>query len=84
MHILRFAACRITHLESFGIDPEEFASALQRLFKTSSSVQKLPGKQESGKEVSLQGNLLNEICKYLENDRGIDASFIQKTSKLKG
>lgn len=82
-HAGRKYITRVTGLESFGIEPEELAGNLQRTFKTSSSVQKLPGKQETGKEVALQGNLLHEICAYLKQECGIDASFIETTSKLK-
>lgn len=34
------------------------AVELQKKFQTSSSVQRLPGKTETGKEIALQGNLL--------------------------
>ena len=37
---------------------EELGGLLQRKFKTSCSITKLPGKVETGKEIALQGNLL--------------------------
>ena len=48
----------LMHMESFGLSADELGAALQRKFKTSCSVAKLPGKTETGKEISLQGNLL--------------------------
>lgn len=48
----------LAHVESFGLSADELGAALQRKFKTSCSVTKLPGKAETGKEISLQGNLL--------------------------
>ena len=82
-HAGRKFITRVTHLESFAIDPQEFAGNLQRTFKCSSTVQKLPGKNETGKEVSLQGNLLQEICTYLECECGIHPKFIERTSKMR-
>jgi translation initiation factor 2D len=82
-HAGRKFITRVTHLESFAIDPQEFAGNLQRTFKCSSTVQKLPGKNETGREVSLQGNLLHEICNYLECQCGIHPKFIEKTSKMR-
>ena len=46
-------------------------------------MQKLPGKNETGKEVSFQGNLLDEICAYLEHDCGIHPKFIERQSRMK-
>ena len=37
---------------------DELGNLLQRKFKTSCSVARLPGKVETGKEIALQGNLL--------------------------
>ena len=82
-HAGRKFITRVTQLESFAIDPQDFATTLQRLFKCSSTVQKLPGKFETGKEVSFQGNLLQDICKYLEFECGIHPKFIEKTSKMR-
>ncbi len=48
----------LMHVESFGLNADDLGAALQRKFKTSCSVAKLPGKTETGKEISLQGNLL--------------------------
>ena len=37
---------------------DELGNLLQRKFKTSCSVTRLPGKVDTGKEIALQGNLL--------------------------
>ena len=48
---LACAAMSATALMSAAVE-------LQKKFQTSSSVQRLPGKTETGKEIALQGNLL--------------------------
>ena len=82
-HAGRKYVTKVTQLESFSIDPAEFGNTLQRKYKCSSTVQKLPGKNETGKEVSFQGNLLDEICAYLEHDCGIHPKFIERQSRMK-
>ena len=52
----------LSHVESFGLDPDELATVLQRKWSTSCSVNKLPGKTETGKMLDLQGNLLKVIA----------------------
>lgn len=74
---------RVAHCESFSIDPAELAGLLQRKFKTSASVQKLPGKQETGKEIALQGNLLHDIPKFLTDMYGLSPQYIDVKSKGK-
>lgn len=42
-------------METYAIDPDELATALQRQFQSSASVAKLPGKAaDIGKEIALQ------------------------------
>ena len=42
-------------METYAIEPEELATALQRRFQSSASVAKLPGKAaDTGKEIALQ------------------------------
>jgi len=82
-HAGRKFITKVSQLESFSIDPADFGNTLQRKYKCSSTVTKLPGKNETGKEVSFQGNLLEEICKYLETDCGIHPKYIEKTSRMK-
>ena len=43
---------------------------------------KLPGKQETGKEVALAGELLLDVARFLEMTYGIDPALI--TTKAKG
>ena len=69
---------KVSQLESFGIDPQDFGTTLQRKYKCSSTCTKLPGKHETGKEVSFQGNLMDDICEYLEVECGIRPQFIDK------
>ena len=57
-------------MEQFGIDAEELSSALQKRFQGGASVAKLPGKTETGKEVSLQvlssnGMLRGVLCREM-------------------
>ena len=73
----------MTGLEYFGIDPEEFGGSLQKKYNTSSSVGDLPGKNETGKEVSIQGNLLAEILSFLETKYGIGSQYVDSVSKMK-
>ena len=51
--------------------------------QTSSSVQKLPGKNVTGKEISLQGDVLKELAAFLTDAYGIDAQYISAVSKAK-
>ena len=51
----------LSHVEGFGLDPDELATVLQRKWSTSCSVTKLPGKTETGKMLDLQGNLLKVL-----------------------
>ena len=74
---------RVTHVESFGLDADELAGILQRKFQTSSSVTKLPGKAESGKEIALQGPLLHEIPKFLTATYGLSSNFVDVKAKGK-
>lgn len=74
---------KIAHVEAFGLNPEELGGILQRKFQTSSSVQKLPGKNEAGKEISLQGDLLQEVAAFLAASYGIHAQYITVVSKRK-
>ncbi len=74
---------RVIHVESFGFDADDLAGILQRKFQTSSSVTKLPGKSETGKEIALQGPLLHEIPKFLTATYGRSSSFIDVKAKGK-
>lgn len=74
---------RITYVESFGFDADELAGIMQRKFQTSSSVTKMPGKTETGKEIALQGPLLHEIPKFFVSTYGLSSTYIDIKSKGK-
>lgn len=74
---------RITYVESFGFDADELAGILQRKFQTSSSVTKMPGKTETGKEIALQGPLLHEVPKFFTTTYGLSSNYIDVKSKGK-
>ena len=54
----------LSHVESFGLDPDELATVLQRKWSTSCSISRLPGKTETGKMLDLQGNLLKVLYRH--------------------
>ena len=54
----------VHNLETFGIDPEEFAHDVQVHMACSSSVSPLPGKSQA-MEVLIQGNQINYIASVL-------------------
>ena len=64
--------------------PPQLAAECQRVFKTSCSVAPIPGKNETGKEVSIQGNMLEELQGFLQKHYGVPAQFIDAVSKMKG
>ena len=49
--------------------------------QTNASITKLPGKQEMGKEIALQGDLLHDVPKFLVGEYGIAPSFIDVKAK---
>ena len=51
--------------------------------QTNASVQKLPGKTETAREIALQGNLLHDIPRLLISQYGIDPQFVEVKSKGK-
>ncbi|CAL5226777.1 g9634 [Coccomyxa viridis] len=71
----------LSHVEGFGLDPDELAAVLQKKWSTSCSVNKLPGKTETGKMLDLQGNLLKELPKFLTEEYGIDPQYIDVKTK---
>ena len=74
----------VAGVESFAIDPDELGGVLQRKFYTNSSVQRLPGKTETSKEIALQGDILHEVGQFLMTTFGIEQQFIELKSKSKG
>merc|ERR1712060_18407 len=82
-HAGRKFVTKVVNLESYAVDPDELGSVLQRQLNIGASVTKLPGKNETGKELALQGNVLEEIKSYLTDKLGIDANFVDTVSKCK-
>lgn len=68
-------------LEDFAIEPETFAQTAQRKFSASTSVSKLPGKNEVGVEIGIQGNVLRELLTVLKRDWGIPGKFLEVEDK---
>ena len=66
----------LSHVESFGLDPDELATVLQRKWSTSCSISRLPGKTETGKMLDLQGNLLKVVCRNALHLAIFTSSFI--------
>lgn len=82
-HAGRKFITKVSGLEYFGIDIDEFSVTLQKKHNTSASVGDLPGKNETGKEVMIQGNLLQEILVFLETKYGIPSNYIDTTNRTK-
>ncbi|GHP07443.1 hypothetical protein PPROV_000618500 [Pycnococcus provasolii] len=82
-HAGRKFITRISGMEYFAMEPEELANSLQKVYNASSSVAKLPGKQETGKEISIQGNLLTEAATYLRDVMGVPEQYIDRNDKRK-
>lgn len=51
--------------------------------QTSCSVQKLPGKTETAKEILLQGDLLKPLVNLLTQTYGIDPKYLTTATKGK-
>jgi hypothetical protein len=47
------------------------------------AVQRLPGKQETGMEILIQGNVLKELVAMLRQDWGIPSTYIEVDNKTK-
>ena len=82
-HAGRKHVTRVVGVEAFAIDPEELSSRIQKGYNTSCSVAALPGKNETGKEVAAQGNLLAEVADMMRKTYGIPESYLEVVSKLK-
>jgi translation initiation factor 2D len=82
-HAGRKHVTRVSGMEQFAIDPDELATRIQKTHNTSCSVQPLPGKNETGKEVAAQGMLLVEVCALLREAYGIPPSYIEAVDKTK-
>jgi translation initiation factor 2D len=80
-HAGRKHLTRVVGVEAFAIDPDEISSRIQKQHNTSCSVAPLPGKNETGKEVAAQGNLLEEVAAMLKLVYGIPDEFVETHSK---
>ena len=74
---------KVSGLESFAIDADDFAKTLQRMFSTSTSVEPLPGKNETGSEISIQGYVLKELLGVLHDAFGIPAAYVEVHDRTK-
>merc|ERR1712130_844828 len=69
----------ITGLESYGINPKEFAGACRKKFACATTAQALPGRDKKGKmEVKLQGDMIGDVMDFLSDKKGhnIPAKFL--------
>lgn len=82
-HAGRKHVTRVTGMEQFAIEPDELATRIQKTHNTSCSVQPLPGKNETGKEVAALGMLLNEVCVLLREAYGIPETYLEIVDKTK-
>ena len=73
----------VTRVESFGLAADDLAGAFQRKLQTSCSVSKLPGKQEVGSEIMLQGDMARSAAAFLTEQYGVPPSLLEVTSKIK-
>lgn len=66
---------RVVGVEAFLIDPAALAAECQRKFACSTSVNDLPGKNNAGQEVILQGNVIEKLPDYLMANYGIPKKY---------
>ncbi|CAH3156749.1 unnamed protein product [Pocillopora meandrina] len=74
----------IRNLESYGIDPQEFAHNVQIKAASSTSVSQLPGKHTTpGLQVLVQGNQVDILAKFLLDEYKIPKKYINGLDLLK-
>lgn len=74
----------IRNLESYGIDPQEFAHNVQIKAACSTSVSQLPGKHTApGLQVLVQGNQVAIVAKFLLDEYKIPKKYISGLDILK-
>ncbi|PFX20867.1 Eukaryotic translation initiation factor 2D [Stylophora pistillata] len=74
----------IRNLESYGIDPQEFAHNVQIKAACSTSVSQLPGKHTApGLQVLVQGNQVAIVAKFLLDEYKIPKRYISGLDILK-
>lgn len=75
----------IRSLQSYGIDPQEFAHNIQIKAACSTSVSQLPGKNcAPGMQVLVQGNQVAIVAKFLLDEYKIPKKYINGLEQLKG
>lgn len=67
---------KVSGIETFCIKPDEFADVLKKQFSASVSVDDLPGKQETGKELSIQGHVVMQLAELLQKNMGVPSKYI--------
>ena len=67
---------RISGLETYCISPDDFAAIAKKEFSASVSIDDLPGKQEHGKELAIQGHVVIQLADLLRTKMGVPAKFI--------
>ncbi|KAI9099645.1 hypothetical protein K1719_024650 [Acacia pycnantha] len=72
---------KLTGMETFLIDAEALAAALQKKFACSTTVAELPGKK--GNEVLVQGGVIDDLAKHLIEQYGVPKRFIEVLDKTK-
>ena len=80
-HIGRKFITRIVNLEQYGIDPEEFASTMQKKFQAGFQIVKAPG-ANAGKQIEFQGKVMRELIDYLGQKEGIPRKHVEVTGKV--
>ena len=73
----------VSGLEDFAVDPEAFASAAQKSFSAATYTARLPGNNETGVEISIQGSVLRELVRALRAEWGIPGKYIETEDKSK-
>ncbi|CAD7700468.1 unnamed protein product [Ostreobium quekettii] len=68
---------RVAGIETFLITPEDVAAECQKKFACSTSIDDLPGKGPRGKEVTVQGHVVDELAAYLLKEKGVPKRYVE-------
>jgi translation initiation factor 2D len=66
---------RIVGMEDFLVPADAVAQACQKRFACATTTAELPGKQKSGHEVILQGNVVEKVAEYLMCTYGVPKKY---------
>ncbi|XP_010534839.1 PREDICTED: eukaryotic translation initiation factor 2D isoform X2 [Tarenaya hassleriana] len=72
---------KVSGVETFMMDAESLASELQKKFACSTSVGELPGKK--GREVLIQGGVIDDVGRHLMEQYGVPKRYIQVLDKTR-